>query len=153
MVDLVGKVNTVGGGGKEAVTGGSGASRTISGNVPLFKPAHCLHPCLYSSHPPQRGQWHADTGCHSKHQDSSLRKKPGSPMSECTSASIFLRHKCSWQKKAVPCWRRYRVLSYSSDKMLCGLKFNQDAYCKHFMASHCCQVEVQLLTPGKPCHT
>lgn len=42
MVGLVGKVNTVGGGGKEAVTGGSGASRTISGNVPLFKPAHCL---------------------------------------------------------------------------------------------------------------
>lgn len=42
MVGLVGKVNPVGGGGKEAVTGGSGASRTISGNVPLFKPAHCL---------------------------------------------------------------------------------------------------------------
>lgn len=42
MVDLIGKVNIVGGGGEEAVTGDSGASRTISGNVSLFKPAHCI---------------------------------------------------------------------------------------------------------------
>lgn len=42
MVGLIGRVNTVGGGGEEAVTGSSGASRTISGNVPLFKPAHCI---------------------------------------------------------------------------------------------------------------
>lgn len=95
MVGLIGKVNTVGGGGGEAVTGSSGASRTISGNMPLFRPTNYI-PSMPIFLPPARGgQWHVDTGCHSKHQASSLRKKPGSAMSKCTAASLLLRHKCS----------------------------------------------------------